>query len=145
MHEVHVLFGHVFKAVFVPTSGPDVLFCKRFQEYWTRLDKKVLFLYNRLNGELKTLKMEAIEFIMDILNKKVNLKLPGEDYRELLQLSLIFLGEFPQSGINFPVTGAFHHARWLAKFIYILKIFLFQTEFKLTKMRPLVVWNFDYL
>ena len=39
----------------------------------------------------------------------------------------------PLRGIRFRVPGAFHHARWMSKVIYILKIFLFQTQFKLTK------------
>lgn len=55
-----------------------------------------------------------------------------DDYRELLQLSLIFLGDTTTNFI-FKRPGAVHHARWMAKAIYSLKIFLFRTEFHLTK------------
>ncbi|XP_076683131.1 uncharacterized protein LOC143376538 [Andrena cerasifolii] len=59
-------------------------------------------------------------------------KQPREDYREFLELSIIFLnGTVPK--FSFRVPGAFHHARWMAKAIYFLKIFLFRDEFVLTK------------
>jgi hypothetical protein len=32
------------------------------------------------------------------------------------------------------IPGAFHHARWMAKAIYCLKVYLFRYEFKLTKI-----------
>ena len=56
---------------------------------------------------------------------------PQKDYLELIQLTLITLGE------NYDVThfsppGAYHRARWMAKGIYCLKIYLFRRQFKLT-------------
>lgn len=58
---------------------------------------------------------------------------PRGDYREFLEISLIFIGGIPPRGITFKAPGAVHHARWLSKAIYCLKIFLFQKEFKLKK------------
>ncbi|XP_044587995.1 uncharacterized protein LOC123267437 [Cotesia glomerata] len=55
-----------------------------------------------------------------------------DDYRELLQLSSIFLSA-TTTNITFKRPGAVHHARWMAKAIYSLKIFLFRNEFHLTK------------
>lgn len=55
-----------------------------------------------------------------------------DDYRELLELSLIFLGT-TTTNITFKHPGPVHHARWMAKAIYSLKIFLFINEFHLTK------------
>lgn len=70
---------------------------------------------------------EILKFI------KTNLvEQPREDYRELLELIIIFLGGIPPRGIFFHVSGTIHHARWIAKTIYNLKIFLFCDEFKLT-------------
>lgn len=37
-------------------------------------------------------------------------------------------------GIRFHSPGAYHQARWMAKRIYCLKIFLFRNQFKLTKL-----------
>lgn len=57
---------------------------------------------------------------------------PRDDYKELLELTIIILGQTPPNGIFFKVPGPIHHARWMAKAIYSLKIFLFRNEFKLT-------------
>jgi hypothetical protein len=35
-----VLYGDVFKAIFGPTSGPNVLLFRRFQEYWPNIDQE---------------------------------------------------------------------------------------------------------
>ncbi|XP_044575051.1 uncharacterized protein LOC123258862 [Cotesia glomerata] len=57
---------------------------------------------------------------------------PRGDYKELLELGFIFLGAEPPSGIIFKQPGAVHHARWMAKAIYSLKIFVFRNQFKLS-------------
>ena len=58
---------------------------------------------------------------------------PREDYRELLELTILFLGEKPKENYHMRQPGAIHHARWMAKALYSLKIFIFRHEFKLTK------------
>ena len=55
-----------------------------------------------------------------------------DDYREFLELSLIFLGDSPPRGIHFMAPGAMHFARWMSKVIYSLKVWLFHGQFKLT-------------
>lgn len=58
--------------------------------------------------------------------------LPRDDYRELLELTIIFLGnKLPKGETSFKAPGATHHARWMAKAIYALKIFMFRTQFNL--------------
>ena len=69
---------------------------------------------------------------MNVLTKETE-HLPREDYRELLELTLLFLGETPPRGVHFRVLGAFHHARWMSKLLYILKLNLFKNQFHLTK------------
>lgn len=54
---------------------------------------------------------------------------PRNDYREFLELSCIFLGGIPPRGVIFKKPGANHHARWMAKAIYSLKLFLFKDQF----------------
>lgn len=44
----------------------------------------------------------------------------------------IFLGHIPPRGISFKVPGAMHHARFMAKAIYSLKMFLFRDQLLLT-------------
>lgn len=71
---------------------------------------------------------EIVRFCSDQLNKKHS----RADYAEFLKLVLIFLGHTPLSGISFRAPGAFHHARWMAKAIYCLKIYLFREQFRLS-------------
>lgn len=53
------------------------------------------------------------------------------DYKELLDLCSIFLGGIPANGTKFKVPGAAHHARWLAKAIYCLKMYMFKSQFRM--------------
>ena len=55
------------------------------------------------------------------------------DYAEFLKLIVIYLGGTPPGGIKFSPPGAFHHARWMAKAIYSLKIYLFRDIFLLSE------------
>ncbi|GBP21071.1 hypothetical protein EVAR_11102_1 [Eumeta japonica] len=58
---------------------------------------------------------------------------PRNDYKELLDLLCIFLGGTPPGGIKFKAPGAAHHARWLAKAIYCLKIYMFNKQFHINQ------------
>jgi len=44
---------------------------------------------------------------------------------------MIFLGDKPNNFTLFHTPGAVHHARWMAKAIYCLKIYLFRNKFEL--------------
>ena len=68
---------------------------------------------------------------------KVKDLLLTDDYQELVELTLLALGQTPQE-IHWRAPGAIHHERWLAiaQLLYIIKMYLFhgQTDvFKLTK------------
>ena len=71
---------------------------------------------------LSDIKEAVSQTILANLEKKQ----PRDDYKEMLELVLIFLGEIPAAGVRFKQPGAFHHAPWMAKAIYTLKIFMFQ-------------------
>ena len=71
-----------------------------------------------------------LEFLENNLSTK---KHPRDDYQELLELTMIFLGGIPKKGISFHIPGAVSHARWMAKAIYAFKIYLFQDQFQVSK------------
>lgn len=78
------------------------------------------------------MKEDDFEFIKIFCVNKLNEKWPRDDYCELLELVLIFLGEqIPNINLKIRQPGAYHHARWMAKAIYSLKIYLFRNQFKL--------------
>lgn len=79
------------------------------------------------NVDLSNISDEIGSFCIDQLNEKHS----RADYAEFLKLVLIFLGKTPPSGVSFRSPGAFHHARWMAKVIYCLKIYLFRGQFEL--------------
>ena len=58
---------------------------------------------------------------------------PRGDYREFLQLVVVSLGGEREKGFTFKVPGADHHARWMSKGIYYLKMFLLSHQFRLSE------------
>jgi hypothetical protein len=58
---------------------------------------------------------------------------PRDDYKELQNLTIIFLGGTPGKGIFRAPAGLHHQATWIAKTIYSLKGYIFREQFKLTK------------
>jgi hypothetical protein len=63
--------------------------------------------------------------------KKLAVLQPRDDYREILELAIIFLGGKPPRGISFGTPGALHRARWMAKISYELKMWMFKSQFQL--------------
>ncbi|KAE9521836.1 hypothetical protein AGLY_017771 [Aphis glycines] len=139
----HHIFEIVLRSVFevkfgITTSGPDVPILKQFREFWSNV--------NTTNFEpgikneyveklLHNVSTEIIKFCISYLNKK----LPREDYRELLELTIIFLGGVPSQGLSFKIPGAIHHARWMAKAIYCLKIYIFRKQFDLKQREEISI------
>ena len=58
---------------------------------------------------------------------------PRDDYRELLQLTTSFLSNVRIPGEKFKALAGLHRARWMAKAIYAMKIWMLGEQFKLTK------------
>lgn len=132
-HHFHeVIIADVFKGCMGTTSGPDVLLFKRFREEWNKIDKTNMDLSARFikEGAVNPLIEEAISFAKIMLLSDSQ---PRSDYKEFLELTLIYCGVTPPRGIKFSAPGAFHHARWMSKLIYSLKIYIFKNQFKLTK------------
>jgi hypothetical protein len=63
--------------------------------------------------------------------QKITENHPRDDYKEFIELVIIILGETPPGGLKIRQPGAYHQARWMAKCIYCLKIFLLRSEFKM--------------
>jgi len=82
-----------------------------------------------VSRSLKDIRGSTIEFA----NRYLAESQPRDDYREFLELVIIILGAVPARGVRFMAPGAMHHARWLAKVIYCLKIWMFRGQFQLTK------------
>lgn len=132
----HHIFEIILKAVFeakMPfvTSGPNVLIFKKFQEFWPKIDT-TKFESGIEDEKIKDILIPRCNEIRVFVEKTLQTAQPRDDYKEFLILTLIFLGILPPCGVKFRIPGAFHHARWMAKAIYSLKIYLFRKQFKMT-------------
>lgn len=115
-----------------PTLGPKFSDLKK---KWLKMDTKK---YNVINFNAKKyknkkflkLKNEAIAFLKSIATKPVI----RDDYKEIIELCLILLGErtFLGPKFSFKAPQGMSRARWMSKIIYGAKLFLFADQFSLT-------------
>ena len=127
-HVLEILLSAAFQVKVPGTSGPNVAIFKRFQNKWDDIDKS-LFRdgLSDLDPQLKEEIPGVVSFIKTYLEKQQH----RSDYKELLWLSLAFLGEAPE--MKFKRPRACHHAKWMSKAIYSLKMYLCRDPFGLKK------------
>jgi len=133
-HHIHeILLEEAFSITMGPSSGPEILIFKRFKAYWPNIvnnDYKPGVEDTVVAVALVDVSADVKEFVIS----QLELTHQRDDYRELLELALIFLGGSPPRGVSFRKPGAIHRARFMARLIYALKIFIFrESGFKLTK------------
>jgi len=129
-HILELVFASIFHALFGPTGGPDVSLFKRFQQAWSIVDQKKFHVAcnDMFDAYTSVVRAQMVKYYTTALLESH----PREDYKELIQLCLIFLGRSEASAVSFRLPGAFHQARWMAKAIYCLKLYLFQDQFTMT-------------
>ncbi|XP_044586532.1 uncharacterized protein LOC123266358 [Cotesia glomerata] len=128
-HIYELILRSVVEVVWPGSNSPNVPIFVRFQNSWKNIDQtkyETGIQDSIINKEVHGKKDEIISFIVTELQKKHD----RDDYKELLELVLIFLGGTPKNGIKFRAPGPNHHARWMAKALYALKIFIFKKQFK---------------
>ena len=107
-----------------PTGPVEPLF-KKLQDNWPALlpviDMNSLkkFDWQAVAGtELEAQAQSSLEILSNFLKSGT---FPREDYRELCELTVLYLGgAVPKFRFQYP--GAYHHARYMAKAIYMLKL-----------------------
>lgn len=112
-HMCEVLLSDVFSICFGPSSGPEILFFKRFREKW----------HDLLHHEMKpraTPLIHSCEQLKKFITEQLEVNHPRDDYREFLQLAGFMVGL--TNSATFRKPGAIHRARWMAKAIYTMKI-----------------------
>ena len=111
IHELHI--KHAAEYVFGPTTGPTDQMFKKFRENWGELKDRID--YENLSGfgwdkySNTVLEQEArisLEFCKKSLAEDI---FPREDYKELVQLTAVWLGGVSAvSGFRFQWPEAFH-------------------------------------
>lgn len=116
------------------STGPDIKLFQRFKQQWRSIRIEE---YSTVDHTVRD-QDDIIAFCKDHLRKIQ----PRDDYRELLELTIIYLGGMPERGIHFQQPGALHRARWMARIIYAIKICLFHSQFKMTRSEEAAMKRF---
>lgn len=136
----HHIFEIVLREVFLrmvfnsTTVGPNIPLFERLKKEWNNLDQTFFnigttddIVKRHINPRMAE---EIKHFCFDQLAKNIC----RDDYKELLELVVLFLGFNLPNGNRFRKPGASHHARWMAKAIYALKLFMFRDQFNISKI-----------
>ncbi|XP_034236459.1 uncharacterized protein LOC117642402 [Thrips palmi] len=148
-HLLETIPKHVFHKTVEPSTSPDLgPLCTSFMNKWNSMD--------HTNYLPATQDSECKEFlpddkILEILNfAKNTLKRPliRCDYKYLLELVVIFLGEVPPTqpnGVHFRSPMALSSARFMGRIIYCLSMHMFALtgEFQVTPATLTKLRNFN--
>lgn len=131
-HIFEIVLSGVFDLLMPASSGPSIALFKRFQSAWDDIDTKKYKCGIDDSRILTILQDYTNDLHLFIETVSKSQKQPRDDYRELLSLCLIFMGVVPQHEVKFRKPGAYHRARWMAKAIYCLKMYMFRDVFNLS-------------
>lgn len=129
MYEI-VLAGVFSESKLSVKSGSDIPIFKKFQKNWPNLVKSNYSTFETDQVVYEKLKDVATEVLL-FAEKIIREELHRNDYKEFLELIMIFLIGTPPNGTNFRQPGAYRLAWWTEKAIYCLKIFMFKQQYKL--------------
>jgi len=128
---MELILAKVFTLCCGPSSSPYIPIFKRFKSAWDGVERD--------NYRVLDIKTEAGEFAETtktfLTSTATTLPQIRDDYQELIELTMVVLGIAPAK-IHWRAPGPIHHARWMAKLLYAIKIYLFRDQrdaFNLTK------------
>jgi hypothetical protein len=141
-HIMELIVARVFGTLMETSSGPNIKLFQRFADCWTSIDKQSY--KSGVADESIALQFESDkDDLVSLIHFQLSQFQPRDDYRELLQLGLLFLGAALPADATIHQPGALHRARWMAKLIYSLKIYLFRFQFRLTSHELLGLSRFN--
>lgn len=139
-HIMEIMLAKVFTLCFGPSSGPDIPLFKRFKSIWNEIAHNHYQVLDVACGA-EQFKETTLSYIRQLNWREMELR---DDYKELAELTLVVLGS-PSEEIHWRMPGPIHNARWMAKLLYAIKIYLFREHrnaFKLTKKDEQAVQRF---
>ena len=136
-HMRELLVGAAFEEVFGKSTAPEVSLFKYFRKVWKDIDQTDF----KVGFDTDLVSEETAADIAKFCQKLLQMKHVRADYKELLDLTLMCLGKY-EGTYKFKVPGAMHHARWMSKAIYILKMYLFRHQLILLETEREQIRNF---
>ena len=144
-HTCELLCGESTEHVFGKTSSPGSSLFKRLANQWESLEIDYKNLVTLDTDSLPLWMREEAETVLEWAREEYTKgTFPRADYKELLSLLIVFLGGNIKN-FQFRLPGPDHHARWMSKCIYFLKISLLSKVFKMsveetTKVQEITVF-----
>ena len=131
-HIYEIILGKVF-SLYDVSDSPYIDIFQHFRDYWPEIDQSV---YHTALTDVDATEFldfigqvgEGREGLINIAKQYLTQMHPRDDYKELLELIVIFLGGNLPNGINFRYPGACHRARWMSRAIYAIKMWLFREQ-----------------
>ncbi|ESN95853.1 hypothetical protein HELRODRAFT_179046 [Helobdella robusta] len=141
-HISEIILEHAFAACMsFNTSGPEIALFLRFRNEFNSInqaDYHTIMDDESVNSKVEEHKEGIVSFCLTQLEQFQ----PRCDYRELLELLLILLGETPPRGARVLQPGALHRARWMARLIYAFKLYMYRHQFLLTRVEEKGICRF---
>lgn len=141
-HISEIILEHAFSACMSSnTSGPEIALFLRFRNEFNRInqaDYHTIMDDESMKSKVEHHKEGIVSFCLTQLEQFQ----PRCDYRELLELSLILLGETPPRGVRVLQPGALHRARWMARLIYAFKLYMYRHQFLLRRVEEKGICRF---
>ncbi|GBL85994.1 hypothetical protein AVEN_89056-1 [Araneus ventricosus] len=130
----HHVYDLVLKAVFEVkikqvTTSPDIPLFKKLKVNWKNIDPTKIQCYRETVELFRT--VTELENLLACYRAELKTVMVRDDYRELIELSIVFLSEDAEKKFKIRPPGAMHQARWMARAIYFLKLSLFSSQLKL--------------
>lgn len=132
-HIGEVILSHVFNDLKIEVSkSPDILLFQRFRKNFDmiphsgQISDLSIMKMGEFNVEQKAILYDLKKEAINVLKSKIDWT--RDDYREFVELSLLFLNEFNGTNIKFQRPGALHKARWMAKLLYSIKICVLEQQ-----------------
>lgn len=120
--------------IFGSSSRPNIQLFVDVRDLWNDIEVKsdlqglpVSAFTQPLQKRWRTETVECVQSLLDDSSSYI----PRDDYRELIDLTLIILG-VPNPTYKLKVPGGLHNARWMCKVIYAFKIYLLRKQMRMT-------------
>ncbi|KAG7165322.1 hypothetical protein Hamer_G007126 [Homarus americanus] len=129
-HVMELVVRAAASNIFGKTSAPTDPLFQTLKKRWSQLHHSQYLRLDIANlpesDWLSHLRHRTVSYLLTVT------EWAREDYREAAELTLLVLGVNPPRGTHFLRPGACHHARWMAKIIYYLKIYMFSHQLELS-------------